>query len=82
MKKLVYGKDGIRIEEFNEDNPDEQWFLFWQDQDGFKKAHARLSLCAHCSIWRKPKIAESIATKNFSDFQLTETSHSNLKINE
>jgi len=31
MKKIVYGKDGIRIEEFIEDNPDEQWFLFWQD---------------------------------------------------
>jgi hypothetical protein len=31
MKKLVYGKDGIRIEEFNEDDPDDQWFLFWQD---------------------------------------------------
>ena len=31
MKKIVYGKDGIRIEEFNEDNPDEQWFLFWQE---------------------------------------------------
>ena len=31
MKKIVYGKDGIRLEEFNEDNPDEQWFLSWQD---------------------------------------------------
>jgi hypothetical protein len=31
MKRLVYGKDGIRIEEFNEDDPDDQWFLFWQD---------------------------------------------------
>jgi hypothetical protein len=30
----------------------------------------------------KPQKAESIATKNLSDFQLTETSHTNLKINE
>jgi hypothetical protein len=31
MVKIVYGKDGIRIEDFNDDNPDEQWFLFWED---------------------------------------------------
>ena len=52
MKKIVYEKDGIKGEEQIEDNPDEQWFLFWQDQDGFKKALERLWNCAHCCIWR------------------------------
>jgi hypothetical protein len=28
MKKIVYGKDGIKDEELIEDNPDELWFLF------------------------------------------------------
>jgi|694.fasta_scaffold51028_2 hypothetical protein len=31
MKKVVDEKDGINGEELIEDNPDEQWFLFWQD---------------------------------------------------
>jgi hypothetical protein len=31
MMTLFYENDGIRIEEFNDDDPDEQWFLFWQD---------------------------------------------------
>jgi hypothetical protein len=31
MKKIVYEKDVIKGEELIEDNPDEQWFLFWQD---------------------------------------------------
>ena len=77
---LFYENDGIRIEEFNDDDPDEQWFLFWQDQDGFKKAHARLS--AHCIIGMKPQRARSMATKTLSDFQLTETSYTNLKLND
>jgi hypothetical protein len=28
---FFYEKDGKRIEEFNDDDPDEQWFLFWED---------------------------------------------------
>jgi hypothetical protein len=28
MKKIVYGKDGIKDEELIQDNPDELWFLF------------------------------------------------------
>jgi hypothetical protein len=28
MKKIVYGKDGIKDEELIEDNPDELWFFF------------------------------------------------------
>jgi hypothetical protein len=31
MTKIVYEKDGIQNEELIEDDPDEQWFLFWQD---------------------------------------------------
>ena len=31
MKKVVDEKHGINGEELIEDNPDEQWFLFWQD---------------------------------------------------
>ena len=31
MKKIVYEKDVVKCEEPIEDNPDEQWFLFWQD---------------------------------------------------
>ena len=31
MMTFFYEKDGIRIEEFNDDDPEEQWFLFWED---------------------------------------------------
>ena len=80
MMTFFYEKDGIRIEEFNDDDPDEQWFLFWEDQDGFKR-HSQDLQCAHCCIWRKPQKAESIAPKNLSEFHLTETSYTNLEIN-
>jgi hypothetical protein len=31
MMTFFYENDGIRIEQFNDDDPDEQWFLFWED---------------------------------------------------